>query len=202
MTTALENLEALAKALDDWPVGPPALQVDDIHEQYKHLLTPEALAALEPPKKTTVYLVHHADRLADYTRAIYLTGIARSEAGIEKVATALYGEVNKLAQAGKLCGHLCRLSMVVLADHAIDLHEYVYPDGKPKAYAIFVFPHVPAEWAVQGIQYETEEGAIGHDFEPELKPPETTHSPTCWFCRARQDPLDRPIDPTLFDDET
>lgn len=172
-------------AAEDAEKGTAALNVIEMHEMYKHLLTPQALAALEPNKPTTLYSFDAENGPSAYSRAIYLSAIAHSAEGIDKAARQLYAEVNELAAMGKLRGHLTRLSMLTIGDlrKPSDLHEYTYPDGvETKSYAVYVFPHVLLDWNAKGTKFEAEEGGIGLDIEPEKKGPAPIHSPDCKTC--------------------
>jgi hypothetical protein len=167
-----DELEVENKRLEKEPQD-TALQVTDIFEQYKHLLTEKALKALEPEKKTTLYAFDAENGRKAYSRAIYLAGIARSPEGVDRAAKAFVGVLNDLAERGVLCGHLARLSTITLVENArFELSTLLFSRGTP-ATGIFSFPHVTLEWKVEGeaAKYEAEEAALPKvDFDPELAP--------------------------------
>lgn len=156
----VEDLEKMKPEVE----GYLTLRVESLHDQFEHVLTPAAKAALAPERKVTLYLVYPYDGGGpDYTRAIYLSAIARTPGGVKRAAEALYGEVNKLAEQGVLKGHLCKLSMLSLRlGHDFSLKvvdnkvETAVKQGEPYI-AVFCFPHVPAEWRGE-VKYETPEG--------------------------------------------
>lgn len=194
MTDIIEKLQKLVEEMEKWPKehpkNLPALRIESIHDQYAHLLTPEAAAALEPQKKTTLYAFDADKGPTAYSRSIYLTTVVRSVEAIESAAKELYSDVNTLAAKGVLRGHLQKLSVLALTEgcrHYRDLHEYDYPKGTAHAFAVFVFPHVKMDWKSEGLNYEAEEGAIGRDLEPVTNAPEPVHSPECKYCKMLED---------------
>jgi hypothetical protein len=188
-----KNLSDLCDALEEEPATTgSALQVDSIHEQYAHLLTPEAAAALGESKPTTFFESKDytdPNRLDKCSRAIYLTATARSPEGIDRAAKALIAEVNSLAARGLLRGHLAKLSKLSIIDAPLDatydpLHEYL---DIPQATALFIFPHVPAEWREEGVMFSAPEGSIPFDTEPDLKPTTAPkHNPNCRWCELQE----------------
>lgn len=160
------------------------LSINSIHEEFKHVLTPEAAEALAAPIYSTIGVreslspvkcpcgspPEHNTKSVEYTRSVYLSLIARSPEGIARAAKLIYEEVNKLASKGLVKGHLALLSTLKLAHPAAaDLSIVELGPGLP-ATAIFCFPHVPMELKLEG-PYFVEEGSVGHiDLEPELEP--------------------------------
>lgn len=185
-----EKLEKLCNEVEEHiakePPGAADLHITSIHEEFKHLLNPEALKALENPIHSTIGVwqkdvpvggaltptgpVTEYVRQVDYTRSVYLSAIARSPEGIAKGAKLIYEEVNKLAEGGLLKGNLALLSTLKLAHPAqVDLSIVKLGPGLP-ATAIFCFPHVPMGTKVEGPLYCEEGSMPSVDLEPELEP--------------------------------
>jgi hypothetical protein len=189
MSDVVEQLEELVKGVEEHLAKePPAtgthLEVTNLHEEYKHILTTPARQALEHSIPSTIGVRQmdggtecpcgnpppHHTKDVEYTRSVYLSVIARSPEGIAKAAKLIYEEVNKLSEQGLLKGNLCLLSALKLAHPAmLDLSIVKLGPGLP-ATAIFCFPHVPLEAKVEGPLFCEEGQGPRLDLEPELEP--------------------------------
>ena len=127
---------------DPLPLAGP-LFVRDIHREYRHWLTNDALEMLAPPILSPESRAT-AGRYVD-SRAILLIADVRDDEDIACAAKALYGAVNLLAQHQYLVGHLSKLTVVNLTN-CPSIQEML--KGKRPiriGSTVFVFPHVRSD---------------------------------------------------------
>lgn len=181
----LPSLDALAKeelANADVSIGPDkyALNIEDLHERFKHFLTPSAAVVFDKTRKSTLHvyaveaeepgMMKYAD---DCSKVIYLSTMVKGLDQAERAARAIYDVVNDLHSLGVLRGNLCKLSHIALATENLDLRisedkkniETVRTPVTPK-WVIFCFPHVDWHFG-ERVKYQHEEGALIPDFEGE-----------------------------------
>ena len=179
MSEPQSTIETITEAAEEAlsPGSPQAhLVVEDLHDQYKHFLTPDADRALDK-YLPYVGLDTLAAKLADGlfasgapTHAIFLSCTIKRREDVAPAAEALYNVVNDLAAKGVLRGNLCKLSSIELAYKELNLKTLQLEKVREPRWALFAFPHVSNDFT-ETVPYQTPEGSCGVAFElPEVKP--------------------------------
>jgi hypothetical protein len=168
----LKSLEKLANDMaseEGVSLGPDmaTLHIHDLHERFRHLLTPEVATAFEVPLYYTGEDVTAPGIWTQPpgTKAIYLSTLLDDMGKLEAAAKAIYGVVESLHQKGVLKGHLAKLSYLATANK--DFRIRLNPETKlaelvetevPQKWMVFCFPHVARSFDEQ-VPYQFEPGA-------------------------------------------